>query len=229
MLKTAGRPTKYNTPETLSLLKYLVELYKEKEPYCGIVKVADMVRFSQQMNELDSGKYPLFNKDVWRTYGKSFIDEANEFMPSNLANNDTLKFNIPNVADIVQRHGKNHPRLLEHLRPLEIMLHESLSREEKLRRDKADLQVAIQTLKETISFYEQHTLQMAQHSLSQEYQEKYGLVNQISINANARNKSAMKNLDHWLSSTFDDQVSEEPQQPNKESKGLALWKGKKQK
>ncbi|MFC4306232.1 hypothetical protein [Cohnella boryungensis] len=227
MLKTAGRPTKYNTPETLLLLRHLVELYKEKEPFCGIVKVADMVRFSQQMNELDGNKYPLFNKDVWRTYGKPFIDDANEFMPSNLANADTLKFNIPNVADIVQRHGKNHTRLVEHLRPLEIMLHESLSREEQLRRDTAILKDTIQALRETVSFYEQHTLQVAHQSLSQEYQEKYGFFNQISINANVKNQSAMKNMDQWLSSTFVNLGNEVQEQSSKESKGLALWRNKK--
>lgn len=226
-LKTAGRPTKYNTPETLSKLKHLVEMYKEENPFCGIIRVADMVRFSKHKNELDNANYPFYNKDVWRTYGIPFIDEVNQPMSSNLLSDATQNYNIPNVTDIVQRHGKNQIRLIEHLRPLEMMLHESLSKELQLRQEKSDLQSTIKSLRETILFYEQYVLQMAHHSLSQEYQEKYGLINQISINTNARNQNAMKNLDAWLNSSFGENENNVHQQPNKESRGLALWKEKK--
>ncbi|MDR9747642.1 hypothetical protein [Paenibacillus taichungensis] len=237
-MKQAGRPSKYNNKETADKLKQLVYLYKDRNPHSGIVKISDMVRFSKEMNEIDAVSHPLFNRDVWVTYGKVFIDEVNEPLPSELMKDKPVDFVVPNITDIVNKHHKNPVNLLQHLLPIEVMLHESLfnqgksiSKIQELENELTKAKEALRLSKATIDRYEQYTNQMAHHSYSAEYQKEFNLPNQISVNANARNKNAMRSLDD-LSSFLENGTNpaEEPSKnPNKESSLLQEWRNKRKK
>ncbi|MCY9694548.1 hypothetical protein [Paenibacillus alginolyticus] len=228
-----GRPTKYKNEETEIQLKELVYEYKKLHPFSGLLRISHMVRFSERMHKENPEKYPLaFSKDVWGSYGKKYIEQANEPIPSALLKEVPLDIEIPNITDLTMKYHHNINKLLEHLQPIEVMLHESLSREQQhkskvseLEDELSQLKNRIKELQETINSYEKFTLEMAQLSYISEFRIKYGLVNQISIHANDRNKHAMTNLNN-LESLFPYSKKEDESTPlrTKESAALTKWK-----
>jgi hypothetical protein len=197
-----GRPTKYNNPETMNMLNMLVYLYKKENPLSGIIKVADMVRFAQQKHQEQPDVYKIsYSKDVWIDYGRQFIDQANEPLLANIEPISRKDISVINFADVIGKFSNNSQKLLEILLPMENLLHESLRNESELLRQVDDHNTHIKKLKEDlksshnlIHLYENFSLTMAHQSYIEEYRTKYGLKNQISVNANARNKHAMSNI-----------------------------------
>lgn len=198
--KGAGRKRKYDNPEEQTRLKNLVYLYREKHP-SGIIKMADMVRFSEEMHKINSDEFPtIYKKDVWSTWGKEFIKIANEPITIKIESEPGLKLEIPNFSDIVEKYAPDKTKLLEHLLPSENFLHESLAkntrliaRNNELEEDIISLKLNINELEETIKKYQKMTLEIAHHSAIDKYRKKYGLINQISA---SENHDAFDNLDN---------------------------------
>ncbi len=198
--KGAGRKRKYDNPEEQTRLKNLVYLYREKHP-SGIIKMADMVRFSEEMNKINPDEFPtIYKKDVWSTWGKEFIKIANEPITIKIESETGLKIEIPNFSDIVEKYSHDKTKLLEHLLPSENFLHESLAknislaeRNSELEHHIISLKLNVNELEETIKKYQKMNLEMAHHSGIDKYRKKYGLVNQISA---SENLDAFDNLDN---------------------------------
>ncbi|BCG60384.1 hypothetical protein [Paenibacillus sp. URB8-2] len=233
-----GRPAKYKNEETEQNLQELVYEYKKSHPFSGLIRISHMVRFTERKHREDPETYPIaYSKDVWGSYGKKYIDRANEPIPSALLSELPLDIEVPNLTDITLKYHHNMNKLLEHLNPIEVMLHESLSREQKLRLQVSELTNELSEIKNTVkeqqntlSLYEKFTLEMAHHSYNDEFQQKYGLINQISINANDRNKKAMSNLNN-LESLFPyerDQVTTNTDTPS-ETSTLTQWRERRKK
>ncbi|MCR2804800.1 hypothetical protein [Paenibacillus soyae] len=229
-----GRPAKYKNSETEQQLQNLVYEYKTLHPFSGLLRISHMVRFSERMHMENPEKYPIaFSKDVWGSYGRKYIEQANEPLPSTLSKEVALDFEVPNITDLTLKYHHNLGKLLEYLQPIEVMLHESLSREQQLKSSVTELSEElnqsknrIKELSETIKLYEKFTLEMAQNSYITEYQKKYGLVNQIAIQANERNQQAMTNLTN-LGSLFPDSNENtgfNTSQNKKETTVLKSWR-----
>lgn len=194
-----GRPSKYNNPDTLKKLQDLVFLYKKENP-SGIIRISHMVRFSKKMNDLNSDVYPFYSKDVWSEYGRTFIDEANEPVRTTISTDEDVSIELPNICDIVQKYSNNQGKLLEYLLPVEQMLHEAMYENRKLKEAKLKQEESVEELKqnkkhleELVKYYEKFILTMSHDSYRKEFEGM--LKNQISVNANERNKNAMRNLD----------------------------------
>jgi len=204
--QTFGRPAKYNTPEALKQMNELVYLYKQENPKAGEIKVQNMADFSKLKHEQDSQTYPIvFNRDAWSKYGMKFIVDADEPLDSLYGPNkdSPSKVTLPNITDIVRKYGSDRIKLLTYLQPVEAMLHESMSNEgkylkiiEELQEQIKDLNGKLQLAKGTIDKFEKYTLHMANDSYNEKMRKQYGLIDQISINANERNKKAMISLDN---------------------------------
>lgn len=189
--KGPGRPSKYNNLETLNELKEQVLLYRIENPFQRI-RPADMVRFSKELYDSRPAQYHFFNKDVWLSYGKSYINEINEPLRTKFFMEDEKVYEIPNVVDCVTKFKDNPEKIISLLSPIETMLHNSLRREEELINKVKELKSENEELKRQVWNYKDFVLQMAHHSYITEYQEKFGLKNIISPNANVRNMKAMK-------------------------------------
>lgn len=189
--KGPGRPSKYNNIETLNELKEQVLLYRKENPFQKI-RPADMVRFSKGLYDSRPEQYHFFNKDVWLSYGKSYINEINEPLRTKFFMEDEKVYEIPNVVDCVTKFKDNPEKIISLLSPIETMLHNSLRREEELINKVKELKSENEELKRQVWNYKDFVLQMAHHSYITEYQEKFGLKNIISPNANKRNAKAMK-------------------------------------
>lgn len=227
-----GRPSKYNNPETKEKLQELVYLYRKSSPN-GVIRISHMVRFSKEMNKKQPSKYPTYDKDVWGTYGREFIDNANEPIRIKYENNDEV-FEVPNVSDIVEKFHSNKGTLLSYLIPLEKMIHEFLSRENDKNKKISEFELKIDELKSTVKEkddlirrYEEFVLQMAHQSYINEFQDKFGLQNLISVNANKRNKDAMRGLDD-LSDMFTKKEVSEEKTKIEDNVFLNKWKEKRQ-
>lgn len=198
--KGAGRKRKYDNPEEQTRLKNLVYLYRKKKP-SGIIKMADMVRFSEEMNKINTDEFPtIYKKDVWSTWGREFIEIANEPITIKIESETGVKLEIPNFSDIVEKYYHDKSKLLEHLLPSENFLHETLAKNISLIARNNELEEQINSLKrelssleETIKKYQKMTLEMAHHSGVEKYRKKYGLKNQISA---SENRDAFDNLDN---------------------------------
>ncbi|EFI70701.1 hypothetical protein BFZC1_00135 [Lysinibacillus fusiformis ZC1] len=201
--KGAGRKRKYDNPVEQTKLKNLVFLYREKHP-SGIIKMADMVRFSEEMHKINSDEFPtIYKKDVWSSWGKEFINIANEPITIKIESETGLKLEIPNFSDIVEKYSHDKTKILEHLLPSENFLHESLAknislstRNNELEERIISLKLYVNELEETIKKYQKMTLEMAHHSGVEKYRKKYGLINQISV---SENHDAFDNLDNLQS------------------------------
>lgn len=193
-----GRPSMYNNEETKEKLQYLVYLYKKQNP-SGIIRISDMVRFSKEISQSDPNNYPFYNKDVWTVYGREYIETANEPIRTELTYDGEIVVNMPNIADLVEKHGDNKQKMLEYLLPFEQMLHNALLKEKQLQHKLENLQVDYDALTEkfkiqqnVIKKYENFVMTMAHESYRKDFEND--LKNQISVNANERNKSAMRNV-----------------------------------
>lgn len=189
--KGPGRPSKYNNIETLNELKEQVLLYRKENPFRKI-RPADMVRFSKELHDSRPEQYHFFNKDVWLSYGKSYINEINEPLRTKFVMEDEKVYEIPNVVDCVTKFKDDPEKIISLLSPIETMLHNSLRREEELINKVKELKSENEELKRQVWSYKDFVLQMAHHSYITEYQEKFGLKNIISPNANKRNNKVMK-------------------------------------
>lgn len=222
----------------MDTLRELVLLLRKKNQHLGLIKIADMVRFSKEMNEFNPDKYPFYNKDVWITYGKTFIDEANEPAPSTLSDVGNTDIVVPNILDILTKHHKNFDKLVEYFKPLELLLHTSLNNErtltiknETLQKEVDELKEKLENAKQTIKRYEDFSLEMAHKSYSVEFREEYGLVNQISVNANSRNKNAMRNLNDLdaLFTNKPDSKIDNTEETAEDSQLIKIWRNKRNK
>ncbi|KAA6465544.1 hypothetical protein DX932_15910 [Bacillus cereus] len=180
--KGPGRPSKYNNIETLNELKEQVLLYRKENPFRKI-RPADMVRFSKKLHDSRPEQYHFFNKDVWLSYGKSYINEINEPLRTKFVMEDEKVYEIPNVVDCVTKFKDDPEKIISLLSPIETMLHNSLRREEELINKVKELKSENEELKRQVWSYKDFVLQMAHHSYITEYQEKFGLKNIISPNA----------------------------------------------
>lgn len=237
MSKKAGRPSKYNNEETAKKLEELVYLYKKQNP-SGLVKVSKMVAFSKEMNEINPEHYPLYNKDVWSSYGKEYIERANEPIKTVLTSDSEAKIELPNILDIIEKYNSNKEKLIEYLLPLENILHKKIAEAtdskkelEKIKEEFEDVKEKKKLQEEVIKVYADFVMKMAHES----YRKKNEgfLKNQISVNANERNKKAMRNLDDLGAFfNFEDKSNyniekEEEKSENKVS-ALSNWKKKKE-
>jgi hypothetical protein len=225
-----GRPSKYKNEETTKLLQNLVYMYKKENP-TGIVRIADMVRFSKDMNKVDEVQFPFMSKDVWSEYGRLYIDQANEPIRTELQDADGVAVDLPNISDIVAKYGDNRQKLLEYLLPVEQLLHRSIMNEKRVstlvaksESEKNALVEKCKAQQELLRKYEDFVLTMSHDSYRKEFEGQ--LVNQISVNANERNQSAMRNLND-LGAIFG---SNEPQivaqKADKQPSLLDHWKSK---
>jgi len=203
--KGAGRKRKYDNQEEQFRLKKLVYLYRDKNP-SGIIKQSHMVRFSEEMNQHAPDEFPIvYNKDVWATWGKSFIELANEPISIKFESNDGINHEIPNFSDLVEKYINNKQKLLEHLLSCENFLHKSIAENYELKTQKNVLEENVKCLKQevlilsnTINKYQSLVLEMAHHSGVEKYREKYGLKNHISPSINREAFDNMDNLRSFL-------------------------------
>lgn len=105
--KKMGRPSKYNNPETKRMLQELVYQYKRENP-TGIIRISHMVRFSKEMAEKYPSKYNEFSKDVWSTYGREYIDNANEPIRQTYESEEDVVIEVPNITDLFEKYGTNN-------------------------------------------------------------------------------------------------------------------------
>ena len=199
-----GRKSKWNTPEHHERMKELVYLYRKNKDKFKVISIADMVRFSEEMNQNSSFDFPdVYKKDVWIDWGREYINNANKPLILKIDINEGEEpIEIPNLSDVLEKNYHNKDRLLASLLAYENLMHKKLkeikelfSEIQELQEKNKDLIVKNQNLEMTIEKFESYLLQMAHQSRSKSYQEQYGLINQISINANARNRKLMNNLD----------------------------------
>lgn len=233
--KGAGRKRKYDNPVEQTRLKKLVYLYREKYP-SGIIKMADMVRFSEEMHKIKSDEFPkIYKKDVWSTWGKEFIQIANEPITIKIESETGFKLEIPNFSDIVEKYSHDKIKLLEHLLPSENFLHESLAknisllaRNNELEEHIISLKLNVNKLEETIKKYQKMTLEMAHHSGIDKYRKKYGLINQISASENHDAFNNLDNLHSFLESKSDQNnnsiIDDVKDIDKKDNVVLANWK-----
>jgi len=234
-----GRPKKYkDNPEVPEHLRKLVYLYKKENPLSKKLTISEMVRYNERKHQEDPESFPLYPRDVWSDYGREFIDAANSPIPYSYKPNSNTAFVVPNVAEIVEKFYDDKEKMLTLLLSLEKQLHDSLLREQEAYSKIAGLEQEIVQYKEklkqkdeVIGLYERFSLEMAHHSYVDAFQEKYGLKNQISVNANARNKYAMRNLDNLESLFPYNNNQEESKQDSetlapKETKLLKSWREK---
>lgn len=230
--KGAGRKRKYDNPEEQTRLQKLVYLYREKNP-SGIIKIAHLVRFSEEMNRKNPEDFPtIYNKDVWTKWGRNFIELANEPITIKIESETGVKYEIPNFSDIVEKYIHDKPKLLEHLLSCENLLHDSLSKNNGLLSQTNVLEEHIKSLKlevteleEVIKKYQKMTLEMAHHSGVAKYRELYGLKNQISASENHDAFDSLNNLRSFLEP--ESKLNNVPNNIDKDKKDniiLANWK-----
>ncbi|PGU51918.1 hypothetical protein COD70_26270 [Bacillus cereus] len=206
-----GRKSKWNTPDHHEKMKELVYLYRNNKEKFKIISIADMVRFSAEMNQKFPSDFPdIYKKDVWIDWGREYINSANKPLVIKI---DIIEgeesIEIPNVSDIIEKDYNNKDRLLSSLLAYENLMHKKLKEIKELssmvnllQEKNKELIIKNQKLETEIENFESDILQMAHHSRIKSYREKYGLINQISVNANARNRKLMNNLDK-LEEIFD--------------------------
>lgn len=235
MNKKAGRPSKYNNEETFKKLEELVFIYKKHNP-SGLVKVSKMVAFSKEMHEINPEHYPLYNKDVWSSYGKEYIERANEPIKTVLMSDSEATIELPNVVDIIEKYNGNKEKLIEYLLPLENILHKKISEATDSKKELEDTKEELEDVKEkkklqdeVIKAYADFVMKMAHESYRKKNE---GMIkNQISVNANERNKKAMRELDN-LGSFFEFGNTSEKEIKKEETENkvsaLSNWKKKKE-
>lgn len=171
---------------------------------------------------------------VWGEYGRKFIEQANEPLRTTISEDEDVFIDLPNMTDLVEKYGKNQTKLLEYLHPIEQLLHETMLGNREIKRENQELHYGVSQLKEKlnqqkeiIKEYESFILKMSHDSYRKEFEGK--LKNQVSVNANERNKNAMREVGN-LDSFFDFEQKEKnikeiiPSINEKEPTLLNHWK-----
>lgn len=191
-----GHPGKWNNKETKKKLQELVYLYRQ-EVEIGTIRVSHIVNFSEKMHLQQPKQFPFaYSKDVWSTYGKEFIDYANEIHVFELLDEHFQKrFELPNLVSILEKNYNNKPKLLKQLVSTQSLLHDLVRESSLIKQENKTLKQKNKLFEEQLRKFEDMVLEFAHHRKISKYREKYGLINQIDPKGNTRNKSLMEQLD----------------------------------
>jgi len=197
--KSPGRPKIYEKKEHQVRFQKLVYL-KRKESPSGQLKISDMVRFSEQMNQENLEEFPIaYNKDAWSVYGRIYIEQANQISLTKIKSGKGKKLSeVPNFSQIIEIHGHNKNKLIEYFLPIENLLHQQLDENNELVEEIGELKNKIYELENKVLRYEAMTLEMAHHSKIKKYRDKYRLADQISFSKNKEVLNQMDRLNDFL-------------------------------
>ncbi|WP_144491965.1 MULTISPECIES: hypothetical protein [Bacillus cereus group] len=227
-----GRPRQYDNPETRKRFKQLV-YEKRLEKTSGILTISDMVRISKRFHEEKPDEYPIaYNKDAWGTWGKQYLDEANNISKITVeVGSDRGEIEIPNFSELIERHYSDKYKLLELLIPQESLFHELADENIGMVQENERLKSRVAELEEELKKFEGLILEMAHHSAIKHYKDKHGLKPVLEMAQNRDSLGNLDNLEEFLQPT----KSEEPEIEIKVSGNeennvlLANWKQKRKK
>lgn len=192
-MTTRGRKRKYDKCDPD--FKELVYLYRKENP-TGKVTFRGMATFSKQLHE-DNQHHVCFNEDVWKTYGRRYIEDANKVIQSKIITKNKGTITIPNVSEVIKKFSVNQEKTISLLQPMERQLHDAILKNEMYEDDIQELKEKLRKKNDLIKRYEEFIGQMAHHSYMKSFQDEYGLINQIDmgVNRSERVQEAIGNTD----------------------------------
>ncbi|WP_336866448.1 hypothetical protein [Peribacillus frigoritolerans] len=194
-----GRPGKWNNPETEQRLQELVYLYRQDTPHKEI-RIKDMVEFTVKMNKINPEKFPhTYDRFTWGDYGRVFLDRANANWDIKTYKTDIKDYEfiqIPNYTGLVEKFYHQKEMLIKKLSVCEVSHHNILEKFIESETKRLELKDKVKQLEKDLKRFQDLITEIAHLSKSESLQEKYGLKNIISPNANKANQQSMEQLDN---------------------------------
>lgn len=226
----AGRPGKWNTPETKERLQELVYRYKQENPYTEVI-IADMVKFTIKLHKEYPEEFPdIYDRFTWKAYGEEYILQANRNLETKTIKTELKEYEnieMPNYIALVEKYYSNKEKLVEKIAACEVSHHLILERFIEAEKERLVLKDKIKSLEKDLKNFQNLINEVAHLSKSEPLRKKFGLNNIISPNANSENKKAMRNLDNLKSFLEPTEENENIQQSSTEQNNNPIkerWK-----
>ncbi|MBD8068101.1 hypothetical protein [Bacillus sp. PS06] len=149
MANKAGRKTKLTEKE----VNHLIYLYKTERQINGEIKYGDMYQFNKEL--VQQGRFPTSaGEDFWRKkdrLGRMMIDKANNVFTSRPSTLDFPNDNIPNLADIVNKHYDDKETLIRELIVIERKFYKNIERRKNLELKLTESEGKVQEYKSKLS------------------------------------------------------------------------------
>lgn len=149
MTNKAGRKTKLTENE----VNHLIYLFKTEKQINGKIKYGEMYHFNKEV--VQQGRFStLAGEDFWRKktrLGRTMIDKANSVFTSKVSTSDFPNDNIPNFADIINKHYGNKEALIKELIVIERKFYKNIERRKTLELKLTESEEKVQDYKSKLS------------------------------------------------------------------------------
>lgn len=149
MANKAGRKTKLTEKE----VNHLIYLFKTEKQINGEIKYGDMYQFNKEL--VQQGRFPTAaGEDFWRKkdrLGRMMIDKANNVFTSKPSTSEFPTDNIPNLADIVNKHYDDKETLIRELIVIERKFYKNIERRKTLELKLTESEEKVQEYKSKLS------------------------------------------------------------------------------
>lgn len=149
MANKAGRKTKLTEKE----VNHLIYLFKTEKQINGKIKYGDMYQFNKEL--VQQGRFSTTaGEDFWRKkdrLGRMMIDKANNVFTSRPSTSEFPNDNIPNLANIVNKHYDDKETLIGELIVIERKFYKNIERRKTLELKLTESEEKVQEYKSKLS------------------------------------------------------------------------------